>query len=204
MHHQPDAGPVDPRIERSRRVIRRAALAELAEAGYGAFTIESVATRAGAGKSTIYRHWRDKLDLIADAFESAHEHMVPDVEAGSARERVARLIAHVAQVAIDPVFSRCIPALIEGAERDPRLREFQRRFAAVRRQGLIEIIAAGVADGEFAASTDPELATLALLGAVFYGRLMAAGQFDPARAAALVDAVLPPPVRAGQRSAARS
>ena len=41
----------DPRIERSRRVILRAALAELGEAGYGAFTIESVAARAGVARS---------------------------------------------------------------------------------------------------------------------------------------------------------
>jgi AcrR family transcriptional regulator len=51
----------DPRIERSRLVIRRAALDELGQVGYGAFAIESVAARAGVAKSTIYRHWPDKL-----------------------------------------------------------------------------------------------------------------------------------------------
>jgi AcrR family transcriptional regulator len=45
----------DPRVERSKQVILRAALAELGEVGYGAFTIESVAARAAVGKSTIYR-----------------------------------------------------------------------------------------------------------------------------------------------------
>lgn len=197
MQGRAEVGTVDPRIDRSRRIIRQAALAELGEVGYGAFTIESVAARAGVGKSTIYRHWRDKLDLIADAFESAHEHMVPAVDTGSARERVTRLVRHVAEVAVDPTFSRCIPALIEGAERDSRLREFQARFAAVRRQSLTGVIAAGVGAGEFAAGTDPELITTALLGAVFYGRLMSAGQFDPERAGALVDAVLPPPALGG-------
>jgi TetR/AcrR family transcriptional regulator of autoinduction and epiphytic fitness len=190
-HQQPDAGHLDPRIERSRRVIRQAALAELGAVGYGAFAIESVASRAGVGKSTIYRHWHDKLDLIADAFETAHEHMVPDIATGTARERVTRLVAHVAEVAIDPTFSRCIPALVEGAQRDPRLREFQSRFAAIRRKSLVEAVAAGVGAGEFAPGTDAELVTLALLGAVFYGRLMSASEFDPERSAALVDAVLP-------------
>ena len=37
------AGELDPRVERSRLVIRRAALDELGAVGYGAFTIESVA-----------------------------------------------------------------------------------------------------------------------------------------------------------------
>src|SRR5947207_78275 len=58
----------DPRIERSRMVILQAAVEELAEVGYGAFTIESVAARAGVGKSTIYRHWPDKLALLAPIF----------------------------------------------------------------------------------------------------------------------------------------
>jgi len=184
-------GP-DPRVERSRAIIRQAALDELGEVGYGAFTIESVAARARVGKSTIYRHWRDKLDLIADAFETAHEHRVPDLSGGSAAERIAALIRHVAEVAVDSTFSRCIPALIEGARRDPRLREFQSEYSAKRRQGLTELIAGGIRAGEFPAGTDAELAAQALLGAVFYGQLMTGVSFDPAQAGALVDTVLHP------------
>jgi TetR/AcrR family transcriptional regulator, regulator of autoinduction and epiphytic fitness len=183
----------DPRVGRSKAVIRRAALDELAEVGYGAFTIESVAARAGVGKSTIYRHWRNKLDLIADAFESAHEHMVPDVTTGTAAERIAVLIRHVAEIVVDSTFSRCIPALIEGARHDRRLREFHHRYSARRRHGLTDLIAAGIRAGEFADSIDPELAAQALLGTVFYGQLMSAEPFDPARASELVAIVLAGP-----------
>jgi TetR/AcrR family transcriptional regulator, regulator of autoinduction and epiphytic fitness len=182
----------DPRVERSRAVIRWAALDELAEVGYGAFTIESVAARAGVGKSTIYRHWRNKLDLIADAFESAHEYMVPHVTTGTACERITVLIRHVAEITLDSTFSRCIPALIEGARHDRRLREFHHHYSARRRQGLSDLIAAGIRAGEFAADIDPELAAQALLGTVFYGRLMSAEPFDPARAGELVASVLRP------------
>jgi len=117
--------PVDPRVERSRLVIRQAALEELGAVGYGAFTIESVATRAGVAKSTIYRHWPDKLDQIADAFETFHEQMVPDITRLPPRERIELLIRHVAEVFMDSTFSICIPALIEGAERDPRVNSSQ-------------------------------------------------------------------------------
>lgn len=187
----PAAGQ-DPRVERSRAVIRKAALDELGEVGYGAFTIESVAARAHVGKSTIYRHWRDKLDLIADAFESAHEHLVPDAATGTAAERIAVLVRHVAEVTADSTFSRCIPALIEGAQHDQRLREFHHDYSARRRQSLAALITEGIGAGEFAATVDAELATQALLGAVFYGRLMAAQPFHPARAGDLVAAVLHP------------
>jgi TetR/AcrR family transcriptional regulator, regulator of autoinduction and epiphytic fitness len=194
---------VDPRIERTRRVVRQAALDELGEAGYGSFTIESVAARAGVGKSTIYRHWPDKVALIADAFEASHETMVPDTQSGTARERIERLMRHVAEVAVDSTFSRCIPALIEGAARDPRLQEFHHRYSAERRHSLATVIEEGIAGGEFAADTDVDLAVTALLGAIFYGRLMAAESFQPGRASYLVDALLRQPA-AEQQTAANS
>jgi TetR/AcrR family transcriptional regulator of autoinduction and epiphytic fitness len=171
-------------------VILRAAVEELAEVGYGGVTIESIAARAGVGKSTIYRHWPDKLDLIAEAFESFHQQMVPDLGELSVRESVALLLWHVAQVVVDSTFSRCIPALIEGAERDARVREFHHRYSAERRQALIDLIARGVRDGEVAADVDPELATTALLGVIFYRRLMTPHPLDPDDASRLVDLVL--------------
>jgi len=165
----PTREPVDPRVERSRQVILQAALDELGQVGYGMFRIESVAARAGVGKSTIYRHWRDKLALIADAFETFHVQMVPNTEMGSARERIESLVHHVA---------------------DPRLRRFHHRYSAERRQSLIDVIAEGVAAGDFSAGLDPELAALALLGPIVYSRLMSSEPFDPARTHDLVDAVL--------------
>jgi TetR/AcrR family transcriptional regulator of autoinduction and epiphytic fitness len=187
---------IDPRVERSRTIIRQAALEELGEAGYGAFTIEAVAARAHVGKSTIYRHWRDKLDLIADAFEGAHDHMVPDVSTGTAAERIAVLLGHVAEVAADSTFSRCIPALIEGARHDARLREFHHGYSARRRRELTDLISEGIRAREFAANVDPELAARAMLGAIFYGRLMSDQLFDPGQAGRLVALVLRPADRA--------
>ncbi len=202
----PARDSLDPRVERSRQVILQAALDELGEGGYGMFRIESVAARAGVGKSTIYRHWPDKLALIADAFETFHAQMVPSTETGSPRERIQSLVHHVAEVFVDSTFSICIPALIEGAERDARLRRFHHQYAAERRQSLTDVIAEGVAAGDFRAQLDPELAVLALLGPIVYCRLMSGHPFEPERAADLVDTVLghpdppvktPPEVRAG-------
>jgi TetR/AcrR family transcriptional regulator of autoinduction and epiphytic fitness len=181
---------LDPRVERSRIVILRAVVEELAEAGYGGVTIESIAARASVGKSTIYRHWPDKLALIADAFETFHEQLVPDLGDLAARDAIALLLRHVAEVVVDSSFSRCIPALIEGAERDPRVREFHHRYSADRRQAIIDLIARGIHAGEIGSTTDPELATAALLGAIFYRRLMTSKPFNPEDAEQLVTVVL--------------
>lgn len=185
----------DPRIERSRQVILTAALGELGDAGYGAFTIESVAARAGVAKSTIYRHWPDKVTLIADAFETFHEQIVPHTGNLPARESLLRLLRHVADVVVDSTFSACIPALIEGAERDPRLREFRHRYSAQRRESLVALISQGVTDGEFRSGIDPELAAKALLGPIFYQRLMTSEPFDPDHVEDLIDMIVGGPSR---------
>lgn len=180
----------DPRIARSRIVILQAAVDELADHGYGGVTIEGVAARAGVAKSTIYRHWADRLELIADAFETFHERMVPDTTGSPPRETIATLLTHVAEVVTDSTFSRCIPALIEGAERDPRVRDFHHRYSALRRSVLVELVDRGVREGTIARDVDPELATAALLGAIFYRRLMTAVPLAPAEADRLVRTVL--------------
>ncbi len=183
---------VDPRIERSRRVIRQAALSELAEAGYGGFTIEAVADRAGVGKSTVYRHWDSKIALIADALETLNEQPAPDLGDGTPRERVEHLLRHLAEALVASTFAACVPALVDAAERDATVRAFLHTYSARRRKTLIDTIADGVASGDFPTALDPELASLALAGPIFYRRLMTGEPLDPALIPALIDTVLGP------------
>jgi TetR/AcrR family transcriptional regulator of autoinduction and epiphytic fitness len=191
---------VDPRVERSRRVVCRAALDELAAAGYGAFTIESVAARAGVSRSTIYRHWPDKLALIADAYEILNQQPGPAAGADgeSARARIERLLRHLAEVFQDSLVSACLPALVEGAEHDRRLGSFLHQYSDRRRQALVDAVAAGVASGEIAPTVDAELAGIALAGAIVYCRLLTAESFEPAAVGRLMTTVLGEPTAASR------
>lgn len=184
----------DPRIEHSRRVICRAALKEFASEGYAGFRMESVAARAGVGRSTVYRHWPDKTALIADALESLNTQPDPGREdvAGNARQRVEVLLTHLARALSDSPVSACVPALIHATEKDPAVREFFHAYSARRRQRLTDTIAAGVAAGEFPASIDAEVVSIALSGALFYRRLMSAEASDADFITRLVDTVLGP------------
>lgn len=186
----PRADPTDPRVERSRRVILQAAVEELGRSGYGAFTMEAVAARAGVSKATLYRHWSDRVSLISDAFRTFHAEEGPDLSSGSPRERLERIVRHVAEVVGQSAFSACMPALIDGAERDPGLRAFHHAFQEEARRPTVAVIAEGVAAGDFRPGIDVEIAAMALLGAIFFRRLMTGAPFEPERAGELVATVL--------------
>lgn len=54
------------RTERIRAQVLDAVGAELAERGYDALTLDTVAARAGVHRATVYRRWRDVGGLLAD------------------------------------------------------------------------------------------------------------------------------------------
>lgn len=182
----------DPRIERSRRLVLSAALDLLGEVGYGGVTVEGVAARAGVGKSTIYRHWPGKLELVEDAIRTLKT--VVEVPAGGpVRERIVGLLRQVAANLADSTWSMCLPAVIDAAERDPEVLAIHRRISCERRRLLADLVAEGVAGGELAAGTDPTLAAECLVGPIVVRRLLFHEPFDPADLPRLVDQVLPPP-----------
>lgn len=185
----PGVDEVDPRILRTRRVVLEAVMAELAEAGHGGFSVESVAARAGVGKATLYRHWNGKPALIADALETLN--VQPQEEAGaSPRDRVEQLLTHLAEVMADSPFAACVPGLIEAAERDVTVRERFHRYSALRRQPLRDAIAEGRTHGVFAHHVDPDLAAQALAGAIMYRRLMTDTPLAPRDVPLLMTSVL--------------
>ena len=181
---------VDPRVERSRRVILEATLDELGDIGYGAMTIESVARRAGVGKATIYRHWQGKLDLLGDALETLKRPIAPPTE-GLVRERIVALLESLVGTIGESRWSRCMPALIDAAARDETVERFHHQFVGARRQIMIDLIVEGITTGELATDLDPVLTSEVLAGPIFYRRLMTGEPFPPALARQIVDLVLP-------------
>src|ERR671910_1054184 len=78
-------------------VIRAAILRLLAEVGYGALTMDAVASEAGVGKSTIYRRWRTKQDLVVDTISELNraEASAPDTGSleGDLRQMLRSLVS---------------------------------------------------------------------------------------------------------------
>jgi len=183
---------MDPRIRRTRDAVLPATLAVLAGRGFASFTMEAVAEAAGVSKSTVYRYWPTKLALLRDALEGLNRQPGVEIESGTARERIERLLEHLAAALGDSLLSACIPSLIEAAEHHPEVAGFLHQYSERRRSTLTAVIRKGVDDGELPAHLDPELAALALSAPVFYRRLMTPDPFPAADVRRLVRQVLGP------------
>lgn len=64
--------PGRPRSAQAHKAILEATLALLGETGFEALSIEAIAERAKVGKTTIYRRWPSKTELVVDAIQSLH------------------------------------------------------------------------------------------------------------------------------------
>ncbi|HEX6527843.1 MAG TPA: TetR/AcrR family transcriptional regulator [Streptosporangiaceae bacterium] len=66
-----------PRNPAADAAIMTAALALLRERGYAGLTLDDVAHRAGVGKSSLYRRFRDRADLATAAIASMQRDLPP-------------------------------------------------------------------------------------------------------------------------------
>lgn len=79
------------RTARIRAQVLDAVQAELAENGYDALTVDTVAARAGVHRATVYRRWHDVGGLIADIFTAASDLDWEPADTGSLRGDLAAL-----------------------------------------------------------------------------------------------------------------
>ena len=120
------------RSARVRAAAIAATLAELAEGGYSALSLESVARRAGVHKTTLYRRWGTREELVLEAMlERAGEH-IPVPDTGSLREDLLELARTAAANAASPEVAAMARAVAAESPRDSRLAAANRRFWAER------------------------------------------------------------------------
>src|ERR1700677_489690 len=62
-----DVRPLDERVRRSRAAVIGATSQLLFERGFGGATVDEISRRSGVAKTTIYRHWPTRADLLRDA-----------------------------------------------------------------------------------------------------------------------------------------
>jgi AcrR family transcriptional regulator len=157
--------PGRPRSPEAHAAILRAAVELVAADGLHGLTIEAIAARAGVGKATIYRRWKTKEDLVAEALRSvAQTPEIPDT--GSVRgDLAAAARAGVGRLSTDAF--RVLPRLLGEAVDDPKLHAaVDEALLRPRREGFGVILRRGIERGELRDDVDVELVTDVLLGPI--------------------------------------
>jgi AcrR family transcriptional regulator len=168
--------PGRPRSPEAHAAILRAALELAVEGGLRGLSMEAIAARAGVGKATIYRRWRSKEALFAEALGSiALNPEIPDT--GSVRgDFQAASTAAVGRMA--PEAFRVLPRLLADAADDPELLEaLHAALLRPRRAAIATILRRGIERGELRPDIDLDLVSDMLIGPLIARVLTSGG--DP-------------------------
>jgi AcrR family transcriptional regulator len=160
--------PGRPRSAQSHQAILQAALELLAEVGFAAMSIDAIAARAGVGKTTIYRRYASKEELVADAIESIRSDIViPDT--GNLQCDIDNLIENAAQITLSPVGRQTVAMIISSASSNPQFaRIYWTKYLEPRRQAFAVVLERAKARNEIQADLDSDLIFDTMSGIMLY------------------------------------
>ncbi len=180
-----------PRSPDTQRSILLATRDLLLEVGYHGLTIEGAATRAGAGKATIYRWWGTKGDLV---LEAAADHLaigvVPDT--GDTRRDLLVAADQLIETFSDPLAGIVIFAAIAKLDDGPTMAStFREQWVYPWRQSAGEAIQRGIDRGDLSPNTDISFILDVIVGTVFQRTLVGVRPFTEGLAVSIIDLIFP-------------
>ncbi|MEH2077171.1 MAG: TetR/AcrR family transcriptional regulator [Nostoc sp.] len=157
-----------PRSIHADQAILQATLDLLAEVGYQSMSIEAIASRAGVGKTTIYRRYNSKEELVADAIESFRDDLaIPDT--GSFWGDMDILINNAAKKIDSPLGRQTLALIISTASSNPQFAEvYWTKYTKVRREALSKVLKRAKSRGEIHKDANIELVIDLLSGSLYY------------------------------------
>jgi len=175
-----------PRSATADAAILAATRDALVELGWSKLTLGDVATRAGVAKTTLYRRWPGKNELVVDAVAELFDELeLPD--RGSLAADIEGVVLQFAAILARPEAKNGLMAVLAESTLDDALRE-RIRASIVERQKRLVLVGRARAHqrGELPLETDPAEAarTVDLIfdvvaGAVVHRTLVSAEPVDP-------------------------
>jgi len=169
--------------------ILRAVIEELARSDYGGLAFERVAARAGVNKTTVYRHWETKADLVRAALSLVAQSVIPEVSSGTLREDLMRVGRRMVDFSTS-FEGQCLIRLRLLQHPEPELASIARDLHAKHIGQLAALAEAATRRGELARGVDFTL-LLDLLGGALHVRLFMKNEpVDDVLIARIVDILL--------------
>ncbi|MCW2926496.1 MAG: TetR family transcriptional regulator, partial [Thermoleophilia bacterium] len=180
-----------PRDASRDEVICRAALELLAERGYDCITMDLVASRAKAGKATLYRRWASKAELVMDALALVKP-SIPSIDTGSLETDLAALV-DIGCSKHSSFTSSVMCGVASALGRDPELLAcFRERITEPRIARIREVLERAQARGEIAADVDVVFASSIVPSLTLQRALLTGAAGDRAYVQDIVAKVLRP------------
>lgn len=159
----------DDRVRRSKETVLSVTSELLTESGLGGVSVDEVSRRSGVAKTTIYRHWPTRSDLVLEACsQMSTTHEVPDT--GSLEGDITALLTSIAKLLSTARWSSVLPSIIDAAERDPDIAKIHSRIQMGHAIPFQEVIARAMRRGEMPKTADSKALIATLLGPLFYRR----------------------------------
>ena len=187
---EPDSKVLDVRVRRSRATVLSVTAELLLERGFAGASVDEITRRSGVAKTTIYRHWPTRGDLLRDACSSIGTPLeVPDT--GSYEGDVTALVTSLAHLLRSAKWTSVLPSVIDAAERDPDIAAMYSRLQEGYSAPLLFVIQRAMQRGELSKTADAALLVAALTGPLFYRRWFSREPLTSAFAKQIVRLVLP-------------
>lgn len=143
----------------------------LTEVGYEGLQLPDVAARAGVNKTTVYRRWPTKRDLVTDLLLSLSDHDLPRADTGDLRNDLVALLKDVAELLRTPLMQAMVRASLDGAVDQ----EARQSFWAERMHRSSVIIERAIERGELPKGADAR-SILEHAASPIYFRLLITGE----------------------------
>ena len=173
------------RSARVRAAVLAATLEVLAEMGYDDVSVEAIAARAGVHKTTVYRGWPTKADLVSDAMRERGAHLVPIPDSGNFRDDLIALAQAVANTMRSPADQRMGRNLVAASNSGEALDQRSVSFWAERLRLNSHVVDRAIARGELPEHTDSNLVIETLIGPLFLRLLLTGEPIDADVASAI-------------------
>jgi AcrR family transcriptional regulator len=162
---------VDARVARSRAAVIRTATDLLVEGGPSAVTIDAIVARSGVAKSTIYRHWPSRDDVLLAVMEACAPNLPPPDPDTDVESALRTLVHTAAGFLRDPDWARVVPALLLLKTHEHGIADLEQRLERRQEEVFQQVLGRGVADGSLRADLDIPEAIAQLIGPLFFAFL---------------------------------
>ena len=174
----PTSTELDARVRRSKETVLAVTHQMMSETGLSGVSIDEVSKRSGVAKTTIYRHWPSRADLLLEACSKlGSKSEAPDT--GSFRGDIDALVVALASYLRTAPLTKILPSIVDAAEHDIKIAKLlQAQVRTCIMAPLYEVIERAQKKAEIDEDQDASHLIARIVGPLFFRRWFSGESLD--------------------------